>query len=116
MLILICVVYLFGISSAGLGRLYTTPHWQHHKEIQVKLIKVHKVLAWVAVILGYFTTSTGLIRYAEKQSSTDYKLAIANVVFFTSFTLLFEVGFRQWRRRQSRELNCNPDLSEMTVD
>lgn len=111
MLVLICIVYIFGLSSAGFGRLYTTPNWQHHKEIQVKLGKVHKVLAWTAVMLGYFTSSTGLIRYAERQSSTNYKLAIANVVFFTSFTLLVEVGFRQWRRRQSRELNCNPDLA-----
>ncbi len=64
LLIAVCVVYMTGLTSAAIGRFYTTPDWMHSKEIHVKLGKLHKILAWPTVIFGFFLTSIEIIRYA----------------------------------------------------
>lgn len=61
LLVLVCIVTLSGMIGALFGRFYKTKSWSHEKEIQNKISKFHKIAGWGCVILGFITTSTGLL-------------------------------------------------------
>jgi hypothetical protein len=72
-------------------------------------------MGWICIIVGFFTTSSGLLAYSSKYNK-NIGLSIANLVFFIVFTIAFELGFRYWRKKSTRELNTNPNLPQISVD
>lgn len=57
------------MTSAVLGRFYTTKPWSHHKEIHNKIGKLHKIGGWGLVVFGFVTTTIGLIVYEAKHAA-----------------------------------------------
>ena len=64
-LVLVICVTLSGMTSAIIGRFFHTEPWLHHKELQNKIGKIHKFAGLGTIIIGFFTTSIGLIEHAN---------------------------------------------------
>jgi hypothetical protein len=106
-----------GMLSAGLGRFLHTKPWQHHKEVHNKIGKLHKLFGNFVIVLGFVTTIIGLFAYMNHYPGTRAKrLTIAYMLVYPSFAIIFEVGFRYWRRNGNRELAVRPNLKQISVD
>jgi len=85
--------------SAIIGRFFHTKPWLHHKELQNKIGKIHKFVGLGTIMIGFFTTSLGLIEHANNLGRKKNKsLAIFNIVFFIVFSIGIEIYFRIWRK------------------
>lgn len=59
----VVIVASMGLLGSALMLYYTDTRWKASKEIHVRLTQIHKYLARWMLLIGFVTTSTGLIQY-----------------------------------------------------
>ncbi len=61
---LVVIVYITGVMGVVAGKCKICRfRWNYHKEIHVRILKFHAILARFNVVFGYLATTTGILVY-----------------------------------------------------